>query len=94
MLKNTKKQGLPWWLNDKKNPPANARDMGSIPGLGRSHMPWSNQACVPQLLSLWFSIWEPQPLSPQAWSHAQQQEQPPQWEAHALQLERAPACHS
>ena len=25
-----------------KNPPANAGDMGSIPGPGRSHMPWSN----------------------------------------------------
>ena len=25
-----------------KNPPANAGDMGSIPGLGRSHMPRSN----------------------------------------------------
>ena len=25
-----------------KNPPANAGDMGSIPGLGRFHMPWSN----------------------------------------------------
>ena len=25
-----------------KNPPANARDTGSIPGLGRSHMPWDN----------------------------------------------------
>ena len=25
-----------------KNPPANAEDMGSIPGLGRSHMPWSS----------------------------------------------------
>ena len=25
-----------------KNPPANARDTGSIPGPGRSHMPWSN----------------------------------------------------
>ena len=24
------------------NPPANAGDTGSIPGLGRSHMPWSN----------------------------------------------------
>ena len=23
-----------------KNPPANAGDMGSIPGPGRSHMPW------------------------------------------------------
>ena len=25
-----------------KNPPASAGDMGSIPGPGRSHMPWSN----------------------------------------------------
>ena len=25
-----------------KNPPANAGDTGSNPGLGRSHMPWSN----------------------------------------------------
>ena len=25
-----------------KNPPVNAGDMGSSPGLGRSHMPWSN----------------------------------------------------
>ena len=25
-----------------KNPPANAGDMGSIPGPGRSHMPSSN----------------------------------------------------
>ena len=24
-----------------KNPPANAGDMGSSPGPGRSHMPWS-----------------------------------------------------
>ena len=33
------------------NLPANAADMGSNPGLGRSHMLWSNQACEPQLLS-------------------------------------------
>ena len=25
-----------------KNPPAKAGDMGSSPGPGRSHMPWSN----------------------------------------------------
>ena len=25
-----------------KNPPANAGDTGWSPGLGRSHMPWSN----------------------------------------------------
>ena len=26
----------------KKNPPTNAEDTGSIPGLGRSHIPWDN----------------------------------------------------
>ena len=35
-----------------KNPPANAGDTGSSPGLGRSHIPWSNWAREPQLLSL------------------------------------------
>ena len=35
-----------------ENPPANAGDTGSSPGLGGSHMPWSNCACEPQLLSL------------------------------------------
>ena len=34
------------------NLPASAGDTGSSPGLGRSHMPRSNQARVPQLLSL------------------------------------------
>ena len=29
-----------------KNPPANAGDMGLIPGPGRSHMPQSNEAYV------------------------------------------------
>ena len=33
-----------------ENPPANAGDTGSIPGLGRFHMLQSNKACVPQLL--------------------------------------------
>ena len=32
--------------------PANAWDTGSSPGLGGSHMPRSNWACEPQLLSL------------------------------------------
>ena len=36
-----------------KNPPANAGDMGSSPGPGRSHMPRSNQVRAPQLLSPW-----------------------------------------
>ena len=35
-----------------ESPPANAGDTGSSPGLGRSHMPWSNWAREPQLLSL------------------------------------------
>ena len=35
-----------------ENLPANAGDTGSSPGLGRSHMPRSNWARVPQLLSL------------------------------------------
>ena len=38
-----------------ENPPANAGGTGSSPGLGRSHMPWSNWAREPQLLSL--RIW-------------------------------------
>ena len=35
-----------------ENLPANAGDTGSSRGLGRSHMPWSNWAREPQLLSL------------------------------------------
>ena len=33
-----------------KSPAANAGDVGSIPGLRRSHILQSNEACVPQLL--------------------------------------------
>ena len=35
-----------------ESPPAKAGDTGSSPGLGRSHMPRSNWAREPQLLSL------------------------------------------
>ena len=35
-----------------ENLPANAGDTGSSPGLGRAHMPRSNWAREPQLLSL------------------------------------------
>ena len=49
-----------------KNPPANAGDAGSSPGLGRSHMPRSNYACAPQLLNLCSRAREPQRLSPRA----------------------------
>ena len=34
-----------------ENLPCNAEDTGSIPGLGRSYVLWSNLAQVPQLLS-------------------------------------------
>ena len=45
-----------------KNLPANAEDTGSSPGPGRSHMPQSNQARAPQLLSLCSRAREPQLL--------------------------------
>ena len=48
------------------NPPANAGDTGSSPGLERSHMPRSNYACAPELLSLRSRAHEPQLLSPRA----------------------------
>ena len=49
------------------NLPANARDagdLGLIAGLGRSHMPWSNQGHAAQLLSQGSRAQEPQPMSP------------------------------
>ena len=49
-----------------KNPPADAGDTGSSPGPGRSHMPRSNEARAPQLLSLRSRAREPQLLSPRA----------------------------
>ena len=67
-----------------KNPPAKVGDMGSSPGPGRSHMPWSNEARAPQLLSLCSRAREPQLLRPRATTtearapraHAPQQEKP------------------
>ena len=69
-----------------KNPPANAGDKGSSPGLGSSHMPRSNEARAPQLLSLRSRAQKPQLLSPHAptiearvpRACAPQQEKPPQ----------------
>ena len=66
-----------------KNLPANARHMHLTPGLGRSHMPWRNYACVPQLLNPLAAASEahvPRPCAPQ-------QEGPSQQAAHALSLE-------
>ena len=85
-----------------KNLPANARDTGSIPGLGRAHMPRSNSARAPQLLSLSSRAREPQLLSPCATTTearapracALQQRKPPQWEACALQQKAAPTRHN
>ena len=45
-----------------KNLPANAGSL--IPGWGGSHIPWSNKAHVPQLLSLCFRAQELQLLEP------------------------------
>ena len=82
-----------------KNPPANAGDTGSSPGPGRFHMPRSNWAREPQLLSLRSRAHAPQLLSPRATTteahapraRAPQQEKPPQWEARAPQQRIAPA---
>ena len=68
------------------NLPANAGDTGSSPHPGRSHMPRSNKARVPQLLSLRSTAREPELLSPRATpteaqvprARAPQQEKPPQ----------------
>ena len=56
-----------------ENPPANAGDTGSSPGPGRSHMPRSDWARVPQLLSLHSRAGELQLLKP---VHLLQQEKP------------------
>ena len=50
-----------------KNLPANARDTGSIPGPGRSHMPWSNKAHAPHY---WACALEP--VSHNYWAHVPQ----------------------
>ena len=71
-----------------KNPPASAGDVGSIPGLGRLHMPI-------ELLKLSSRAWELQLLTPHAattepacpGARAPQQERPQQWEAFVPQLE-------
>ena len=57
-----------------KNPPANAGDTGSSPGPGRSHMPRSNKAREPQLLSPHAATTEA--CAPRV--RALQQEKPPQ----------------
>ena len=62
----------------------------SIPGPGRSHM---LRATNPLHHSYWACALEPENhnyWSPSPRTCAQQQEKPPQWEAHAPQLESSP----
>ena len=49
-----------------KNPPANARDTGSIPGRERFHMPQSNSARGTQIRTRCSRAQKPQLLSPHA----------------------------
>ena len=81
---------LPWWPSDKKYI-SQCRRMGLIPDLRRSCMPGSNQAYLPQLLSLCSRARELQLLKPDhPRTHTLQQDKPPQWKAHVLQLETSP----
>ena len=96
-LKKRKKErrDIPGGTVDK-NPPASAGDMGSMPGLGRFHMLWSNWAHAPQLLlSLCSRACKAQLPSPRTAATescapracALTQQKPLQWEGHAQQLE-------
>ena len=79
-----------------KNPPANTGDMGSIPGLGRSHMQQSQVKPVQPNYRAWalepvsqnHGAHVPQLLKP-AYSRALalQQEEPLWWKARGSQLE-------
>ena len=89
IFQKTTEQGFPGG-SVVKNLPANAEDKGSIPGLRRSHMPWSNWTLAPQLLSLCPRAWEPWLLgqvrqllkAAHSRAHTLQQEKPLQREAH------------
>ena len=87
-----------------KNLPASARDMGLIPGPGRSYMliledPTCLRATKPLCHSSWACALEREPQLSlcaaivEAWAPktcAPQQEKPPQWEAFTPQLEEPP----
>ena len=60
-----------------KTPPVNAGNTGSIPGLGRVHMPWNNQAHRPRLLKLEC----PGALAVQEEKPLQRETRAPQWRA-------------
>ena len=83
-----KPQELRWWLSGTESA---CQCTGSIPGPGRFHMPQSNWARVPQLLSLCSRAGKPQLLKPaRPRAHTRQEEKPPQWEAQAPQLGSSP----
>ena len=69
-----------------KNRPAKAGNTGLIPGPGTNILYTTGQLS-PMRPNYWAHT--PQLMKPM-WAHAQQQEKPPQWEAHALQLECGP----
>ena len=74
-----------------KNPPANAGDTSSIPDLGRSHIPWSKWAFLPQLLGLCSRPLEPQLLKPAPTKACVlKQEKTLQWEVCKSQPESSP----
>ena len=77
-----------------KNLPANAGDMGSIPGLGRFHMPRGNKAHAlePMSCTYWAQVKPTEAQPPRAC--ALQQEKPLQREAHPLQGRGAPARYN
>ena len=67
-----------------KNPPANAGDVGSIPGPG-TEIPHAVEQL--SLHTTTTEAWAPR-------GHALQQGKPPQWEAHEPQRRVAPARHN
>ena len=85
-----------------KNPPANAGDLGLIPGARRFYVLRSNYAHAPQLLrpplsSPWTVTTEPvchSYWSPSTWSLHCAQEKPRRPEAHALQWWVAPTLRN
>ena len=76
------------WYPVVKNPPANAGDVGTIPGKGRCHMSRDTWFHSPQLLSPWATTTEAHALEPKCddyWAHEPQVES----NNHSPQLEIA-----
>ena len=75
-----------------QNLPANAGDLGLIPGLGRFHMPQATKAHAPQILSLCSRAHEPQLLKPThlepVLSKGEACRLPTKSSPHSLQLEK------